>query len=315
MSRSFDRLVVAAFRGRSAAELASAPPDALHGLSASTAGHLDASLRARTVGRLATNRLLRAAAVIERAAAGVPRYDPGPPPEWEQAFAAAPFTTYTSRPDLFRVDFGPVYYRGRLDGTARVLVVGQDPSVNEQLAQRAFVGRSGQRLQGLLAKVGLTRSYLMLNAFLFCIFDQFGGDNEDLSHTDPILGHRNRLFDLAASTNPLEAVLTVGNGARAAVDRWPGAAHLPRVHVLHPAFPNTGQLLSNWNTALASLQQLVGPDDGATPGAPYGSTFADGDIVAIPRADLPFGLPDWHGVDDHGKRRGVDVIEWHARPV
>ena len=29
--------------------------------------------------------------------------------------------------DSFRVEWGPVFHRGRLDGTARVLIIGQDP--------------------------------------------------------------------------------------------------------------------------------------------------------------------------------------------
>lgn len=244
-----------------------------------------------------------------------PPYDPGPPPVWHAAFAATPVETYLAHPDGFRLDFGPVHYRGRLDGTARVLVVGQDPSVNEQLAHRAFVGRSGQRLQGLLAKAGITRSYLMLNTFAFCIFGQFTGTTRTLSRTDPILGHRNRLFDLAASSSDLQVVLTVGSAARDSVDRWPGAEDLPRVHVLHPAFPDTEQLLADWNQALDELTTHAEPDLGQTVGTPYGDGFSDGDIVPVPRGDLPFGLPTWHGDGDHGRRRGDDVIEWRSAPV
>jgi uracil-DNA glycosylase len=314
MSGSFDRLVVAAFRGRTAAELAAAPPDALRGLSADDAHRLDESMRANTVARLATHRFVRAAQVIDRAASGTPSFDPGPPANWEQAFGAAPLGTFESRPDLFRIDFGPVYYRGRLDGTSRVLVVGQDPSVNEILAQRAFVGQSGQRLQGLLAKAGISRSYVMLNTFLFSIFGQFGGENRVMSRDGPIREHRNRLFDLVAATSPIEAILTVGNAARDAVDRWPGAQHFARTHILHPAFPTTHQLLANWNDALGELAP-VEPDDGSERGSPYGATFQPGDVITIPRADLPFGIPSWHGDADHAKRRGDTVIEWHAEPV
>ena len=31
----------------------------------------------------------------------------------------------------FRVEWGPVFHRGRLDGTARILVIGQDPGQHE----------------------------------------------------------------------------------------------------------------------------------------------------------------------------------------
>jgi Uracil DNA glycosylase superfamily len=242
-------------------------------------------------------------------------FDPGPPAPWAERFASAPLAAYESRPDLFRVDFGPVTYRGRLDGTARLLVVGQDPSVNEILAHRVFAGQSGQRLQGFLTKLGLTRSYAMLNTFLYSIFGQFGGDNAALSREDPILGYRNSLFDAVAETSPLAAVLTVGTAARDAVDRWPASVDFPRTHILHPAFPDTGELLANWNVALAELGARVEPDEGAAAGTPYGSVFAPGDVTPIPRGDLPFGLPSWHGHGDHARRSGDAVIEWHSHPV
>jgi hypothetical protein len=242
-------------------------------------------------------------------------FDPGPPDPWAERFAAAPLSTYESRPDLFRVDFGPVMYRGRLDGSARLLVVGQDPSVNELLGHRVFVGQSGQRLQGFLAKLGLTRSYVMLNTFLYSIFGQFEGDNAVLSREDPILGYRNSLFDAVAETNRLSAVLTVGTAARDAVDRWPGSAGRPRTHILHPAFPNTHELLANWNDALDELRGPIEPDEGTERGEPYGAAFAPGDVLAIPRADLPFGLPGWHGDGDHARRSGDTVIEWHSKRV
>lgn len=315
MSGSFDRIVDAAHRGASAAELAAAPPDVLRGVSPGDRDHLRQAFGIDTVAELATDSHVRAAAAVTAAASGVPGFDPGPPADWEARFAAAPLATYEARPDLFRLDFGPVYYRGRLDGTARLLVVGQDPSVNELLAHRAFVGQSGQRLQGFLAKLGLTRSYVMLNTFLYSIFGQFGGDNAVLSRSDPILAWRNSTFDAVAAANPIQAVLSVGTGARDALDRWPGAADRPRVHILHPAFPDTGRLLADWNAALESLRAHVGPDDGAAPGPPYGDDFVPDDVVPIPRGDLPFGLPAWHGRSDHARRQGDTIIEWHANPV
>jgi hypothetical protein len=36
----------------------------------------------------------------------------------------------------FRVEWGPVFHRGRLDGSARVLVIGQDPAQHEVAYQR-----------------------------------------------------------------------------------------------------------------------------------------------------------------------------------
>jgi uracil-DNA glycosylase len=315
MNNSFEQLVVKSKRSKTASELATESPDALAGVSKSDAEHLQAAFGIETIRDLARSQHIEAAKAIVAAAEEVPGYDPGPPPVWESLFAAAPLSAYESRPDLFRTEFGPVFYRGRLDGTAHLLIVGQDPSVNEILASKAFVGQSGQRLQGFLAKLGVTRSYLMLNTFSFSIFDQFGGDNEKLSHEDPILGYRNSQLDLAAADNPVQAIVTVGNGARDAVDHWPEATEFPRVHITHPAAPNTSQLLQNWNQGLGQLRSFVTPDDGATQGPDYGLSFVPGDVLPIPRRDLPFGIPAFHGDGDHARRNGNDVIEWHRNPV
>src|SRR4051812_2832687 len=52
-------------------------------------------------------------------------YDPGPPAAFNQLFDAVP------DPGVFRDDFwsdwGPVFYRGRLDGSARLLCIASDP--------------------------------------------------------------------------------------------------------------------------------------------------------------------------------------------
>src|SRR5437762_1239608 len=69
--------------------------------------------------------------------------------------------------DSFRIEWGPVFHRGRLDGSARVLVIGQDPAQHEVVARRILIGEAGHRLQGLLAKLGIERSYVLVNTFLF----------------------------------------------------------------------------------------------------------------------------------------------------
>jgi hypothetical protein len=61
-------------------------------------------------------------------------------------------------PDQFRLEWGPVFHRGRLDGSARVVVVGQDPAQHETIVRRILAGEAGRRLQGFLARLGVTRS-------------------------------------------------------------------------------------------------------------------------------------------------------------
>jgi len=45
--------------------------------------------------------------------------------------------------DAFRVEWGPVFHRGRLDGSAHLVVIGQDPSVHEAIIRRILIGEAG----------------------------------------------------------------------------------------------------------------------------------------------------------------------------
>src|SRR5689334_23768161 len=76
----------------------------------------------------------------------------------------------------FRIEWGPIFHRGRLDGSARVLVIGQDPAQHETIARRILIGEAGHRLQGFLAKLGITTSYAMINTYLYSVFGQTGGE-------------------------------------------------------------------------------------------------------------------------------------------
>ena len=56
--------------------------------------------------------------------------------------------------------------------TRRVLGIASDPGPSECLpfARRTLIGDSGQKTQGFLAKLGLTRSYVLVNAFAVATF-------------------------------------------------------------------------------------------------------------------------------------------------
>jgi hypothetical protein len=306
-------MLIQEFQGKSTQEILSAPPDALRGVSGADARHLREAFGIVTISDLAQNRFFhRALALL--AASGEVAFDPGPGVDWENFFNAAPLGFYINHPaGRFRLDFGPVYYRGRLDGSARVIVVGQDPATNEILGHRIFIGKSGQRVQGFLGKLGVYRSYAMLNTFLYSVFGQFNAQLRAASLEDPILSYRNAFLDRLLGTNPVQAVVAVGNAARHAVANWPGSRTVPVYHVTHPSSPDEAVLLSSWNAALADLKAIVGPDDDGIPDPnPYGDTFSPKDEVPIPRYDLPFGLPEWHGTGSCSLRDGNKNIVWTA---
>jgi uracil-DNA glycosylase len=209
----------------------------------------------------------------------------------------------------FRVEWGPIFHRGRLDGSTRLLVIGQDPAAEEDITRRILVGVAGQRTQGLLTRLGIVRSYTMINTFLYSVASQSGGSRHQ--HDAGIVGYRNQWLDQLRADNPIEAVITLGTLAAQAYQTWtatlPAAAHAPyHAELLHPTYPEsaaakgqvtlaaaTAKLLANWNANLTGLgAALQHPDEPASL-TPYGSSFTAADLTAIPEADLPPGLPGW----------------------
>ena len=191
-----------------------------------------------------------------------PDYDPGPPAAFAAAFAAVP--SYAAFKDHFWFDWGPVFYRGRLDGSARVMCIASDPVATERIAGRTLIGDAGQRTQGFLAKIGLTRSYLCLNAYSVALFPSHAEQGEAVL-TDPAhLAWRNSLFDLAR-TPKLQAVIAFGAQAQKAIALWPGKSSLPVIKIPHPSSHDETVLVTKWRQAITQLRGIVTPDpDGDT---------------------------------------------------
>ena len=123
-------------------------------------------------------------------------FDPGPPPRFAEIFGRLPDLTPIR--DAFWFDWGPIFYRGRLDGSARVLCIASDPGPTERVAGRTLVGDAGQRVQGFLRKLGLSRSYLCLNAFPHALFPGRAHDAPSMLALPAFTGWRNELYDAAA---------------------------------------------------------------------------------------------------------------------
>lgn len=226
-------------------------------------------------------------------------FDPGPPQPFHDLFDHAP--DYGPVRQHFWFDWGPVFYRGRLDGTAKVLCVASDPGPTERVAGRTLVGDAGQRVQGFLAKLGLTRSYVCLNAFSFALFPSHGQAGKVVV-ADPVMTTwRNQVFD-ALKTPSLQAVVAYGTFAQQAVDLWPGRTGLTVANVPHPSSRAAATLLNEWRAKIGQLRAVVTPDaDGDATGPNYGTSFRNADYAPIPRRDLPFGVPPWLGDDTWGR--------------
>jgi hypothetical protein len=247
---------------------------------------------------------------------------PGFPPPFDALVANYPGEDVYPSAD-FRVEWGPIFHRGRLDGSARVLVLGQDPATHESISRRILVGEAGQRVQGLLAKLGIRRSYVMVNTFLYSVYGQGGGNRHD--HDEAIAAYRNDWLDALLVDTAVTAVISLGQLADHAYQQWaagrPDAAtRLHHAALRHPTYPEsasragqktlaetTAILLADWNAHLEGLRAHIVPDE-PEPDTAYGTSWQEGDLVRIPEADLPPGSPDWwFDLAAWASRTGPDV--------
>jgi len=252
-------------------------------------------------------------------------FDSGPPPAVAAHFAALP--SYAAHREYFWYDWGPVFYRGRLDRSAKVLGVASDPGPTEQVACRTLVGDAGQRVQGFLTKLGLTRSYVLVNAHPYALHQEFFDQGKRLLDDSPFLEWRNELLDLIVGPS-LQAIVAFGAQAQRAVQlRENPPAGISVENVPHPSNHNEATTATAYAAAVARLRSIVTPDPGgSTTGPNYSADFTEADYAAIPRHDLVFGAPVFLGDDAwrriagtrpvNGVNREGDLeIHWYARPV
>jgi uracil-DNA glycosylase len=190
--------------------------------------------------------------------------------------------------------------------------------------RRILVGEAGRRLQGLLAKLGVTRSYACINTWLYSVY---GGVRSATQHSQPLIDYRNRWLDALLVGSQVEAVIALGQAADKAWTLWRAtpsghASQVAYAAVTHPTEPEssskgdkaklaaaTAKLLQNWNAALDLLSPAIAHPDAAVALAHYGSAWADGDRVAVPEADFPAGLPSWmHERDGWAARVGATEL-------
>ena len=241
------------------------------------------------------------------------------PYDFDPGYAEQPFrelcTIYPDQrvypPSDFRVEWGPIFHRGRLDGTAKIIVIGQDPAAHEVICRRILVGLAGCRIQGFLAKLGLNRSYVMLNTFIYC---QYQSDESRFATQPEVAAYRRRWLDaVLKKSSGIRAVVSLGQTADLAwkdyVKHSGGPADkLFYAHITHPTEPFrdsggdpqrqkelTAKMLVNWNAAIegglrAALKEATDRDPDTRA---YEASFRADEVVTIPDYDLPSGLPEW----------------------
>jgi uracil-DNA glycosylase len=196
-----------------------------------------------------------------------------------------------------------------LNGTARILVVGQDPAQHETVVRRILVGTAGKRVHGLLRRLGFNRSYVLINTFLYSVFGQGGGARQIKNAA--ITAYRNQWIKAILDSSPIEAVVAFGGLAKQAWEQWLGSADaagrptLPFEPLTHPTWPESSSkskaehdaaietLLTQWNGGLQRLKPKIAHPDLSTALSLYGKKFLPTDLPDLPPEDLPAGLPEW----------------------
>lgn len=132
--------------------------------------------------------------------------------------------------EKFRWEFGPMWYRGRLTPeSVKVFVVGQEGAQDENVSNRAFTGSTGTRTQRFLNHLGIHRSYLFLNTFVYTINGQLEDDPRfkwiEQGEESPIVDYRHKLFDNMMVTNAqtVSLFMGVGAGGKASLATWVNA--------------------------------------------------------------------------------------------
>jgi 5-methylthioadenosine/S-adenosylhomocysteine deaminase len=236
-------------------------------------------------------------------------------------------------PGDFRTEWGPIFHRGRLDGSARVLMIGQDPAQHEAIVRRILVGEAGQRAQGFLAKLGITKSYVLINTYLYSVLGQGGGNAHKADAK--IAAYRHKWLDALLVNSQVEVVVALGTLAESAWNQYKAtpagnALSITFAKITHPTFPEssgkndkakvkaaTKTMLTNWNAGLATLFNALTQRDTLVLLVPYGDDFKDGEKVDIPDVDFPAGLPAWMrsgmawaartGAEAEEKRRTITI--------
>lgn len=255
-------------------------------------------------------------------------FDPG--------YVTAPFDTLAANypgdgadeypQEDFRTEWGPIFHRGRLDGSARILVLGQDPGQHENVLRRILSGEAGRRVQGFLGKLGVTTSYVLINALLYSVY---GSNGAKYLKKPKVRDYRNEWIKAILGSGNVQAVVAFGGMAHTSWDEYTKVHGAPAgllvEKLTHPTFPesaggtaaekaaNTKKMLDQWNKALGRLFGNVQKDVATPTLVKYGTTLTDGDKADIPSIDLPAGTPSWMFDNDGWARRvGTSVPDKRA---
>jgi hypothetical protein len=222
-------------------------------------------------------------------------FDPGPSKAWVDTFLATPplATVLQEAAAQPLTDFAtPVWYRGKINGGSKILVVGQGQGVDGVVGGRAMIGDDGQHVEHLMDNVGAGSDYLVIQPYPYVVSK--GEDVAKLAMTSSLTKFRNEILQKIVKENGVKAVITLGQLGKDAFEKAATGFTGPVIEL--PQIDESGAH-TKWNAAIDRLK-----NEAAAIGLQNGKfqTYASADAFknarrAIPRDHLPYGKPLWFG--------------------
>lgn len=140
---------------------------------------------------------------------------------------------------------------------------GPYPAEHETILRRVLVGEADRRIQGFLAKLGIDRSYVVTNTFIYSVYGQRAEERH--KNNPDIAAYRNRWLDALLLNPRVQAVVAFGQMADSA---WPMAMF----GCAHGCWTSCGQCCATASTSISTRM----------PGRPKPST-----ISSVPAGKTP----------------------------
>lgn len=157
--------------------------------------------------------------------------------------------------------------------------------------------------------LGITRSYLFLNTFVYPIFGQYDGLLPRLAQDprSPIARHRGEVFDYVLARNDLRLVIAVGTAAKQSVATWIRA---------HGGNADADRLHEADSDRLGERVKTIGVlhPGGASKAAAATKIKSDFQRAIGQVEQWELGDPGWLPVDRRGTRRSADELTYASAP-
>lgn len=172
-------------------------------------------------------------------------------------------------------------YRGQLENPQVVILADQE-SHDDMFSTRALTGAGGQNLQKYLSSLGVNDGYAIIRTLPVDTMDLTTAKATEIALHPQAIKVRNSILDAVISSNT-KLILTIGDVAKEALSTYQNSKNIKVVNlisVLDKAH------IAQWNKEAVQISSLLGTSS---------TEKYNGDLMAIPRKDLPVHTRYWMG--------------------